>query len=158
MIRLCLVRIGNIPSVTPSLHSTPFYTKKLLHPLLIHSSFIRKFSSCRPEFQAVPSLNNDKPLKNTQSSQKNGTTKRIPIARKRAKVEDDATNTDTLGSGKVLPEGVSKDEFLTEIFGNLDPYIDTYSIYKQLREAEFTPRTIRSNYIIISSPIKLQID
>ena len=54
-------------------------------------------------------------------------------------MEDNATNTDTLSSGKVLPEGVSKDEFLTEIFGNLDPYIDTYSIYKQLREAEFTP-------------------
>lgn len=139
MIRLCLVRIGNIPSVTPSLHSTPFYTKKLLHPLLIHSSFIRKFSSCRPEFQAVPSLNNDNPLKNTQSSQKNENNEKDTNSKEEQKVEDDATNTDTLGSGKVLPEGVSKDEFLTEIFGNLDPYIDTYSIYKQLREAEFTP-------------------
>lgn len=108
----------------------------MFQSLFTHSSFIRKFSSCPPKFQAVPSLNNDKTFKDTLSQQTNGNNNKDTNGKEEEKADGDS---DILGSEKVLPEGVSKDEFLTEIFGNLDPYIDTYSMYKQLREAGFTP-------------------
>ncbi|KAI3403658.2 hypothetical protein KGF56_003585 [Candida oxycetoniae] len=43
-----------------------------------------------------------------------------------------------LGEAKIIPEGSRKDEFLTEIFDNLEPYLDTYSVFSKLKEAGFT--------------------
>lgn len=42
------------------------------------------------------------------------------------------------GDAKMLPEGSHKEEFLTEIFDNLEPYLDTYSVFSKLKEAGFT--------------------
>ncbi|KAI5964846.1 uncharacterized protein KGF55_001916 [Candida pseudojiufengensis] len=42
------------------------------------------------------------------------------------------------GDAKIIPEGSSQDEFLTTIFDNLEPYLDTYKVYSRLKEAGFT--------------------
>lgn len=36
-------------------------------------------------------------------------------------------------------EAMSEDDFLTTIFENMEPYMDTYEIYKRLIESDFTP-------------------
>ncbi|CAI5756597.1 unnamed protein product [Candida verbasci] len=42
------------------------------------------------------------------------------------------------GQAKIIPEGSNPDDFLTHIFDNLDPYLDTYYVYSKLRSAGFT--------------------
>lgn len=37
------------------------------------------------------------------------------------------------------PDGINKDDFLTTIFENMEPYMDTYNVYTQLVKAGFKP-------------------
>mmetsp|Transcript_1219 Transcript_1219/g.1231 ORF Transcript_1219/g.1231 Transcript_1219/m.1231 type:complete len:402 (-) Transcript_1219:56-1261(-) len=37
------------------------------------------------------------------------------------------------------PDGINKDDFLTTIFENMEPYMDTYDVYTQLVKAGFKP-------------------
>ncbi|KAL6452184.1 CMC4 Cx9C motif-containing protein 4 [Candida maltosa Xu316] len=135
----------------------------MIKPSLLKLGIITHHCLCKRKFTTSPrryqtassSSNNDDPTtKNTTSKPTSGhhhqhqhhhhnqkqqqQPQQAQESNDRAEVKD--LLSDILPTAeKTLPEGVNKDEFLTDIFGNLDPYINTYSIYKQLVEAGFTP-------------------
>lgn len=47
--------------------------------------------------------------------------------------------TEVPAAGEHTGEGKDEDQFLTTIFDNMEPYLDTYSVYTQLLAADFTP-------------------
>ncbi|RCK55405.1 hypothetical protein Cantr_04145 [Candida viswanathii] len=150
MIRHSFARIGNIHLLPPTLIISHVFTRSILESNRINPSFIRNLAISSLRYLSA----------STTPSNSSGAKK--PLFTTNGKLEaepgDNTNNDDTAtaastpektitldspfalppGSEKVLPEGVSKDDFLTEVFGSLDPYIDTYAMYKDLRGAGFS--------------------
>lgn len=152
MIRHSFTRIRNIHIIPPILVIT---RNIFLESNRSNIRFIKTLSTSTLRFQSIlPGNKKDDSLtKNSQPQSTNGN--------QDTKLSDDnsnninnssssssSSNDNTIKldspfiiseqSERVLPEGANKEEFLTEVFGGLDPYIDTYSIYKELRNVGFT--------------------
>ena len=140
MIRHSFTRISNIHIIPPILVIT---RNIFLESNRSNIRFIKRLSTSTLRFQSIlPGNKKDDSLsKNSQSQSTNGN--------QDTKLSDDNNSNDNTikldspfiiseQSERVLPEGAKKEEFLTEVFGGLDPYIDTYSIYKELRSVGFT--------------------
>ncbi|CAK9440293.1 uncharacterized protein LODBEIA_P43930 [Lodderomyces beijingensis] len=93
----------------------------------ILSQEIIKSKSPQPSNDSANATSSDAPNKSITSSRKS-------LSILHSELNDDVKP----GEAKIIPEGSRKDEFLTEIFDNLEPYIDTYTVYSKLRDAGFT--------------------
>lgn len=146
----CLGRLYNIYLATPKLYQC-YTNKQLINKYLqLHgyNTSIRRFST----FHRLNKEINGK-TSSTQKSSINKSDSKKQSEQSKATSGHDTTSTSrpslnvlnnelssTIipGEAKVIPEGSSKDDFLTEIFDNLEPYIDTYEVFKRLTEAGFT--------------------
>lgn len=135
-----------------------FFTRSILESNRIPFKFIRELSSSSRRFQSITTNSN-----NNNTHENNSINSNQDIKPNDSE-NNDKNNTDGLNNSmkltspfiyplksgnteKVLPEGSHKDEFLTQVFEGLDPYIDTYSIYKELRQVGFTSN--QSDQIIL---------
>lgn len=145
MIRHSFTRIRNIHIIPPILVIT---RNIFLESNRSNIRFIKTLSTSTLRFQSIlPGNKKDDSLtKNSQpqSTNDNQDTKLSDdnsnniINSKDNTIKLDSPFIISEQSERVLPEGANKEEFLTEVFGGLDPYIDTYSIYKELRNVGFT--------------------
>ena len=141
----CLGRLYNIYLATPKLYQC--YTNKQLINKYIqthsHNTSIRRFTTyhrlnqeTKGKHSSTQNNIND-PKKKTDQS-KSATSSDTPKRPSLNVLNNELSSSIVPGEAKVIPEGSSKDDFLTEIFDNLEPYIDTYEVFKRLTEAGFT--------------------
>lgn len=148
----CLGRLYNIYLATPKLYQC-YTNKQLINKYLqLHdyNTSIRRFSTFHRLNKEIngktsstqkSSINKNKNDPKKQSEQSKATSGYDTTSTSRPSLNvlnNELSSTIIPGEAKVIPEGSSKDDFLTEIFDNLEPYIDTYEVFKRLTEAGFT--------------------
>lgn len=87
-----------------------------------------------------PGLGNDSSI---DASKKSESTPKLEAQEPKATSESNAISvtTDENGEQTIIIDGeiMSEDDFLTTIFENMEPYMDTYEVYTQLIRTNFTP-------------------
>ncbi|KAI5951689.1 hypothetical protein KGF54_004764 [Candida jiufengensis] len=139
----CLGRLYSIYLRTTSFYnSASHFNKHISH----HKTPIRPFTNqsrlyqelIRGKSPQVPSDNTQNKLSSAQTNQSTTDPPKPKEITYLQNIHNQLNDQIKPGDAKVLPEGTSKDEFLTEIFDNLEPYIDTYKIFTRLKLAGFT--------------------
>ncbi|KAI5957568.1 hypothetical protein KGF57_003262 [Candida theae] len=145
----CLGRLYNIYLGTSKLYQCST-NRQLINKYIQshnhnHNTSIRRFTryhrlrqEAKSNKLSIQNSTNDSKKQTEQSKTAGGPDAASAIRPSLHALNNELSNKIVPGEAKVIPEGSSKDDFLTEIFDNLEPYIDTYEVFKRLTEAGFT--------------------
>ncbi|KAI5953941.1 hypothetical protein CANMA_004780 [Candida margitis] len=151
----CLGRLYSIYLATPKLYQCSNNKQLINKYIQTHGSnytYIRRFTTFQrlnQEIKGKPTSNpkninsntDVKGTKQTEQSKPASGSSTDAASNTRPSLNllhNELSNSIVPGEAKVIPEGSCKEDFLTEIFDNLEPYIDTYEVFTRLTEAGFT--------------------